>query len=89
MIRRNIVRLFAVIIGALALAGARAHAVDYPDKPIKVVVCFAAGGPNDIRARLFGQYLSEKLGQQLIIENRAGAGGNIGTQAYLAAPPDG
>ena len=58
-------------------------------KPVHFIVCFAAGGPNDITARLFGQYLSENLGQQFIIENRVGAGGNIGTQAYLAAPPDG
>ena len=73
----------------LALSGIRAEALDYPDKPIKFIVCFAAGGPNDITARLFGQYLSEKLGHQLVVENRAGAGGNIGTQAYLAAAPDG
>jgi tripartite-type tricarboxylate transporter receptor subunit TctC len=82
-------RLFALGICALALAGTRASALDYPTKPIKFIICFAAGGPNDIVGRLFGQYLSEKLGQQLIIENRVGAGGNIGTQAYLAAPPDG
>jgi tripartite-type tricarboxylate transporter receptor subunit TctC len=82
-------RLFALCLGALALFNAPASALDYPDKPIKFIVCFAAGGPNDITARLFGQYLSEKLGHQFIIENRPGAGGNIGTQAYLAAAPDG
>jgi tripartite-type tricarboxylate transporter receptor subunit TctC len=81
--------MFALACAALTLVSARAAALDYPDHPIRFVVCFAAGGPNDITARLFGQYLSEKLGQQLIIENRVGAGGNIGTQAYLAAPPDG
>ena len=78
---------FALTI--LALSGARAPALDYPTKPVHFIVCFAAGGPNDITARLFGQYLSDYLGQQFIIENRVGAGGNIGTQAYLAAPPDG
>ena len=82
-------RLLALGLGVLALFNAPASALDYPDKPIKFIVCFAAGGPNDITARLFGQYLSEKLGQQLIVENRVGAGGNIGTQAYLAAPADG
>jgi tripartite-type tricarboxylate transporter receptor subunit TctC len=89
MVRSVFVRLFALGIGALALFGARADALDYPNRPIRFIVCFAAGGPNDITARLIGQYLSEKLGHQLIIENRVGAGGNIGTQAYLAAPPDG
>jgi tripartite-type tricarboxylate transporter receptor subunit TctC len=82
-------RLFALCLGVLAFASASASADDYPNKPIRFIVCFAAGGPNDITARLFGQYLSEKLGQQFIIENRVGAGGNIGTQAYLSAPPDG
>src|SRR5689334_12083813 len=85
----TLVRLSALCLGALALFNTSASSLDYPDKPIKFIVCFAAGGPNDITARLFGQYLSEKLGQQFVIENRVGAGGNIGTQAYLAAPPDG
>ena len=76
-------------LAALALSVARAPALDYPNQPVHFIVCFAAGGPNDITARLFGQYLSDHLGQQFIIENRVGAGGNIGTQAYLAAPPDG
>src|SRR6188472_4069427 len=87
--RFGLARSFAFGLGLLALSIAPASALDYPDRPIKFIVCFAAGGPNDITARLFGQYLSEKLGQQLIVENRAGAGGNIGTQAYLDAAPDG
>jgi len=85
----GLARPFALCLAVLALSGARVAALDYPTKPIHFIVCFAAGGPNDITARLFGQYLSDYLGQQLIIENRVGAGGNIGTQAYLAAPPDG
>src|SRR5262249_1742823 len=85
----GLARLFALVVGALALLTGSAAALDYPNKPMRFIVCFAAGGPNDITARLFGQYLSEKLGHQLIIENRVGAGGNIGTQAYLSAPPDG
>src|SRR6185503_11619425 len=88
-IRSALARLFALGLALVALSGVRASALDYPTGPIRFIVCFAAGGPNDITARLFGQYLSEKLGQQFIIENRVGAGGNIGTQAYLAAPPDG
>jgi tripartite-type tricarboxylate transporter receptor subunit TctC len=85
----GLARPFALCLTILALSVARAPALDYPTKPVHFIVCFAAGGPNDITARLFGQYLSDYLGQQFIIENRVGAGGNIGTQAYLAAPPDG
>jgi tripartite-type tricarboxylate transporter receptor subunit TctC len=85
----GLARLFALCLGALALSGVRAAALDYPTRPVHFIVCFAAGGPNDIIGRLVGQYLSEHFGQQFIIENRVGAGGNIGTQAYLAAPPDG
>jgi tripartite-type tricarboxylate transporter receptor subunit TctC len=85
----GLARSVALGLGLLTLSIAPAPALDYPTKPIHFIVCFAAGGPNDITGRLFGQYLSEKLGQQFIIENRVGAGGNIGTQAYLAAPPDG
>jgi tripartite-type tricarboxylate transporter receptor subunit TctC len=64
-------------------------ALDYPTRPIRFIVCFSPGGPNDIVARLYGQYLSEHLGQQFIIENRVGAGGNVGMAAALASPPDG
>jgi tripartite-type tricarboxylate transporter receptor subunit TctC len=82
-------RLFALCLGALAISAGNAPAQDYPNKPIKFVVCFAAGGPNDITARLFSQYLSEHFNQQFIVENRPGAGGNIGMQAALTSPPDG
>jgi tripartite-type tricarboxylate transporter receptor subunit TctC len=61
----------------------------YPARPVRIVVGFAAGGATDIVARLIGQSLSERLGQQFIIENRTGAGGNIGTEAVVRAPPDG
>jgi tripartite-type tricarboxylate transporter receptor subunit TctC len=66
-----------------------AHALDYPTRPVHFIVSFAAGGPNDIVARLLGQYLSEQLGQPFVIEDRAGAGGNVGMEYALAAPPDG
>jgi tripartite-type tricarboxylate transporter receptor subunit TctC len=61
----------------------------YPSRPVRWIVSFAAGGANDIVARLIGQFLSEKLGQQFIIEDRGGAGGNIGMAAVLSSPPDG
>jgi tripartite-type tricarboxylate transporter receptor subunit TctC len=86
--RRNFLHLTA---GAAALPAmsriARAQA--YPSKPVRIIVGFPAGGATDILARLTGQWLSERLGQQFIIENRAGAGGNIGTEAVVKAPPDG
>jgi tripartite-type tricarboxylate transporter receptor subunit TctC len=61
----------------------------YPSRPVRIVVGFAAGGGVDITARLIGQSLSERLGQQFIIENRPGAGSNIGTETVVNAAPDG
>ena len=61
----------------------------YPSRPVRLVVPFAAGGPTDVIARLIGQWLSEKLGQPFVIENRAGAGGTIGTEAVVRADSDG
>jgi tripartite-type tricarboxylate transporter receptor subunit TctC len=76
----------AAMLPALSL-GARAQG--YPARPVHLIVGFAAGGPNDTTARLIGQSLSERLGQQFVIENRTGAAGNIGTEAVVRAPPDG
>jgi tripartite-type tricarboxylate transporter receptor subunit TctC len=70
-----------------ALRGASAQT--YPTKPVRVVVGFPAGGPADILARLMGQWFSEQLGQPFVIENRPGAGTNIGTEVVVRAPPDG
>ena len=61
----------------------------YPSRPVRIIVAIAAGGGPDIVARLIGQWLSERLGQPFVIENRPGAGGNIGTEAVVRAPPDG
>ena len=78
-------------VGAIALpAGSRmTRAQAYPSRPIHWIVSFSAGGPNDTVARIVGQFLAEKLGQQVIVENRVGAGGNIGMGAVLSSPPDG
>jgi len=61
----------------------------YPSRPVRWVVPFPPGGPAEILARLFGQFMSERLGQPFVIENRPGAGGNIGTEAVVRSPPDG
>jgi tripartite-type tricarboxylate transporter receptor subunit TctC len=66
-----------------------ARADAYPTRPVRIVVGFAAGGATDIQARLMGQWLSDRLGQQFIVENRGGASGNIGTEAVAKAAADG
>jgi len=66
-----------------------ASAQTYPTRPVRIIVGFPAGGPNDFHARLMGQWLSDRLGQQFVVENRPGAGGNVGTEAVVRAPPDG
>ena len=81
----------ALAAGAAALPAmprmARAQAC--PSRPVRIIVGFPAGGATDIQARLMGQWLSDRLGQQFIVENRAGASGNIGTEAVAKAPADG
>src|SRR6476659_9744823 len=86
--RRNFLHLAA---GAAALpAVARiASAQAYPARPVRIVVGFPAGGTSDIVARVLGQWLSERLGQQFIIENRPGAGSNLATEAVARATSDG
>src|ERR1700744_5401069 len=66
-----------------------ARAEAYPSRPVHFIVGFPAGGATDIQARLMGQWLSDRLGQQVIVENRAGASGNIGTEAVAKSPADG
>jgi tripartite-type tricarboxylate transporter receptor subunit TctC len=85
-------RRFAYLAGAAvaSLAAPRmARAQAYPARPMRLIVGFPAGGAADITARLMGQWLSDRLGQPVVIENRAGAGTNIGTEAVVKASPDG
>ena len=86
--RRQFLRLAA---GAAALPAVLriASAQTYPTRPVRLICGFPAGGPNDALARLIGQWLSERLGQPFVIENRAGAATNIATEAVVRAPPDG
>jgi tripartite-type tricarboxylate transporter receptor subunit TctC len=86
--RRKFLHL-AAGVAAVPLAPHAARAQAYPARPVRIIVPFAAGGSTDITARLIGQWLSERIGQQFIIENRPGAGSNIGTEVVVNAPPDG
>src|SRR5215213_5048448 len=79
----------ACFIALLALAAPAGAQAPYPQKPIRMVVPFPPGGGTDILARLFGQKMSETLGQQVIVDNRGGAGGTVGTDIAAKAPPDG
>ena len=87
--RRAATLLFAVSLAALVWPARDAAALDYPTRPVRFIVGFPAGGATDILARLIGQRLSERLGQQFVIENKPGAGNNIGTEAVVNAEPDG
>jgi tripartite-type tricarboxylate transporter receptor subunit TctC len=86
--RRQILRLTAAV-AAVWSASRVATAETYPSRPVRWIVGFAAGGGNDIVARLMGQWLSERTGQQFFIENRPGAGTNIAAEVVVNAPPDG
>ncbi|MGB8754908.1 MAG: tripartite tricarboxylate transporter substrate binding protein [Pseudolabrys sp.] len=79
----------AASAAALTALSRTASAQAYPTRPVRLIVPFGPAGATDITARLIGHWLSERLGQQFIIENRPGAGGNIGTEAVVRAPPDG
>ena len=87
--RRAAMILFAMGFSTLVWAAGSAFALDYPTRPVRFVVGYPAGGATDILARLIGQRLSERLGQQFVIENKPGAGNNIGTEAVVNADPDG
>ena len=76
-------------IAVLLAAATSVYAQSYPTKPVKVIVPYPPGGPTDIVARVVGQKLSDQMGQQFIVENRPGAGGNIGAEAVAKSPADG
>jgi tripartite-type tricarboxylate transporter receptor subunit TctC len=86
--RRRFLHL-AAGAAALPTISRIAKAQSYPSRPVRLIVTTAAGGSPDIIARLIGQWLSERLGQPVIVDNRPGAGGNIGTEIGVRAPPDG
>ena len=84
----SIARLFAICLAGMTLAG-HAFALDYPTRPVRWIVTYPPGGGTDITARIVAQWLSERLGQQFVIENKPGGGNNIGTEAAIHSPPDG
>lgn len=86
--RRQVLRL-AASAAVLPLAGRTARAQDYPARPVRVIVPVAAGGLNDVTGRLIAQWLTEHLGQQFFVENRPGAGTNLGTETVLRSATDG
>src|SRR5215471_14292823 len=85
-------RCFLHLAAGAAVLPAVAHTAEaqsYPSRPVHIIVGYAAGGPTDILARLIGQWLSERLGQPFVIEDRPGAATNVATEAVAHAPPDG
>jgi tripartite-type tricarboxylate transporter receptor subunit TctC len=85
--RRRLTTMAAA--AAMATVSRRAFAVEYPTRPVHIIVGYPPGGPADIVARLLGQWLAERLGQPFVIENRPGAATNIATEAVVRSPPDG
>jgi len=86
--RREFLQLTGGLLAASSFPGV-ASALDYPIRPIRLIAPFPPGGVVDLFARLIGQPLSERLGQPVVVENRSGAGGNVGTEVAVRAPPDG
>jgi tripartite-type tricarboxylate transporter receptor subunit TctC len=87
-VRRLLLSATLVLAALWALAGAKAEE-KYPSKPVRIIVSFSAGGPTDIVARVVGAKMGDLLGQQFVVENRVGAGGNIGADQVAKSPPDG
>jgi len=88
-LRRRYFLHLAAGAAALPAVAHTAEAQSYPSRPVHIIVGYAAGGPTDILARLIGQWLSERLGQPFVIEDRPGAATNVATEAVAHAPPDG
>jgi tripartite-type tricarboxylate transporter receptor subunit TctC len=79
----------SLIAAALGFCTLTVSAQNYPSRPVRFVVPFVAGGPTDIQGRMLGEKLAQRLGQQVLVDNRGGAGGNIGMEITAKAPPDG
>ena len=88
IVRRELLRLGA-LAAAAPIISRIASAQAYPTRPVRLIVGFAPSGGNDIVARLIAQWLSERLGQSFVVDNRPGGGSNIATEAVVNAPPDG
>lgn len=82
-------KLVALVVALAAFVAAPASGADYPNRPVRILVGFTAGGPVDTVARIMAQWLSEHFGQQVIVENRTGSGGNLAAAAGISAAPDG
>src|ERR1700688_171722 len=90
MIASSRAGLFGLIcLASFAFGVAPSSAADYPNRPVRWIIGFPPGGPVDTVARIMSQALSERLGQQFVVENHAGSGGNIATEAAINATPDG
>src|SRR5437899_4084251 len=90
--KRSLLRVAIAVLAAIAAHPAWAQgdaAASYPNRPIRVIVGFAAGGGNDLFARLVGQKLSENIGQPVVIENKVGAGGRLAVEYAMGQPADG
>src|SRR5258708_37355816 len=81
--------IVAVSLAGLVTSGPPAFAADYPNRPVHWLIGFSAGGPVDVVARIMSQWLSEHFGQQFVVENRTGSGGNIAAATAINSPPDG
>src|SRR6202048_4692643 len=88
-LRKALLVCILTLIGGLSAGTTPASAAGYPDRPVKWLIGFAAGGPVDIVARIMSQWLSDHFGQQFVVENRAGSGGNLAAAAAINAPADG
>src|SRR4249920_1274946 len=89
MNKRLVLAVFLVLTAALCAAGSSRSADTYPVRPVRMLVPFAAGSQTDILARWIGEKITEKSGQQVVVDNRPSAGGTIASQYVLAANPDG
>src|SRR5664279_2546132 len=85
----SLLSALVALIGSTLFAIPNAQAADYPNHPVRIIVGYPPGGSTDIVARIIGNWLSQKLGQQFVVENKPGAGNNIGTELVTKATPDG